>query len=210
MPISPLRRAVAVAAVVAAGAIAGLHGSSASAQSGTVPLPRATVPAANTTCYPPTPGCDTGTGVSSGPTLNLSATTVTRGQTIGATAAGLGGNTPGIFSVASVEQQLAAFTTSAAGTASANITIPTNISLGAHTIFVRGRAANGTSVSASRAINVVAGTAGGGGGTGGGGTGLARTGAVVVPAALVGLALVAGGVALKRSSRRGKSSTSPV
>ena len=197
MPISPLRRAVAAAAVVAAGAAASLHGSPALAQ---------------TPCYPPTPGCVIGgtttTLTAAGPTLNLSFSTVTRGQTISATVAGLGGNTPGIFSVASVEQQLATFTTSAAGTASANITIPTNISLGAHTIFVRGRAANGTSVSASRAINVVSGT---GGGTGGGsGGGLARTGAVVVPAALVGLALVGGGVALKRSSRRGKSSTSPV
>ena len=193
MPISPLRRVVAAAAVGAVGATAGLHGSPASAQ---------------TTCYPPTPGCGaTTTIVPSGPTvtLSLSATNVTRGQTIVATVAGLGGGTSGIFSVASVEQQLATFTTSSAGTASANIRIPTNISLGAHTVFARGRLANGTPVSASRAINVVSGPGGGGGGGGGG---LARTGAVVVPTALVGLALVAGGAALKRSNRRGKSSTS--
>ena len=34
--------------------------------------------------------------------------------------------------------------------------------------------------------------------------GLARTGAVVVPTALIGVGLVAAGVVLKRSSRRGK------
>lgn len=35
---------------------------------------------------------------------------------------------------------------------------------------------------------------------------LARTGAVVIPTALVGVGLVAGGLALKRSGKRGKSS----
>lgn len=37
--------------------------------------------------------------------------------------------------------------------------------------------------------------------------GLARTGAVVVPTALIGIGLVAAGVALKRSSGRGKTTT---
>ena len=54
--------------------------------------------------------------------------------------------------------------------------------------------------------------AGTGTGTGTGassGSSLARTGAYVVPTALVGLGLVAGGVALQRSSRRSQASGEP-
>jgi len=139
-------------------------------------------------------------------TLALSDSEVTPGETI---TASVGGAAPGatiLLSVASVEQQLGSVIASSAGTASRNITIPANISLGAHTVFARGLNSAPAPDVASRPINVVAagtGTTGGGGPRGN----LVRTGAVVVPTALVGLGLVAGGVALKRSSRRGKTST---
>ncbi len=190
MPISPLRRAGA--AVAAVGATAALVGSPASAQ---------------TPNYPPTTGpTTTSTGRVGNLTLALSARVVVRGQTI---TASVGGAAPGLtvlISIASVEQQLGTFTASSAGTASGNITIPTNISLGAHTVFARGPNSTGAADVASQPVTVVAastGTTGGGGGNGK----LARTGAIVVPTALVGLGLVAGGAALKRSSRRGKSSS---
>ncbi len=196
MPISPLRRAGAAAAVAAVGATAALVGSPASAQ---------------TPCYPPSPGCfvTTTSTTTPGPGLSLDlsdATDLLRNQTIQATARGFDPGTSGIFSIASVEQQIGTFTVSAARVGTASVTIPANISLGNHTIFARGTL-NGRSASVSRAVNVVAATTGGGGGGGGGGGSLARTGAIVVPTALVGLGLVAGGAALKRSSRRGKTSS---
>lgn len=191
MSISPLRRAAAAAAVAAVGATAILPGSPASAQA---------------TCYPPTANCVTTTTrpavAPQALTLALSDTTVTRGQTITASVTGFAGGSTVTLSILSVEQQLGTFVVSAGGTGSRNITIPSNISLGAHTIFARGTASNGTAGSVSRAVTVVAVSTGG---VGGGG--LARTGAVVVPAALVGLGLVAGGAALKRSSRRSKTSS---
>ena len=155
----------------------------------------------------------TSTVPATGPTLTLSATVVVRGQTITATVTGFRVGSTGIITIASVEQQVGSFTVGANGTASTSITIPTNISLGGHTVFARGTLPNGQPGSASRAVTVVAvGAVGGTGGGGGGGGGvrsgtLARTGAVVIPTALVGAGLVAGGVALKRSSKRGKTSS---
>ena len=195
MSISAIRRAGAAAAVAAVGATAAFVGSPASAQ---------------TPCYPPTPGCfittTSTTTPGSGLTLALSdSTDLLRGQTIQATATGFDAGTSGTFSIASVEQQIGTFTVSAARVGTSSVTIPANIELGAHTIFARGTL-NGTSASVSRSVNVVAATTTRGGGGGGGGT-LARTGVTVGATALVGLGLVAGGAALKRSSKRGKSST---
>jgi len=187
MPISHLRRTVAAAAV-AAGCLTFL-GAAADAQ----------------TCYPPSDTC-----VPTPPTLTLSATTVTRGQTIGASVTGFKVGTSGILTIASVEQQIGAFTMPASGAATSSITIPAGISLGAHTVFARGTLVDGSAGAASAGVNVVAGgtsVAGESAGESGEGSSLARTGAVVIPVALVGIGLVAGGLALKRTSRRGKASS---
>lgn len=194
---SSLRRAVWAAAAATAGTVA-LTGGPASAQVDP--------------CYPPTPACTSTSSSTSfpAPTLSLSDTTVVRGQTITATVGNFQAGSSGIITIASVEQQIGSFTAGAAGTASTSITIPTGIELGAHTVFARGTALNGAPGTAAQGITVVAGNGdigddGNGSGGSGSGANLARTGAVVIPTALVGMGLVAGGVVLKRSSRRGKS-----
>jgi hypothetical protein len=116
----------------------------------------------------------------------------------------------GIITIASVEQQIGTFTMPATGTTSTQVTIPSNISLGAHTVFARGTALNGQPGSAAQGVTVVAaGTSGTGDGTtsGGGGSTLARTGFALGAVAVVGVGLVAGGMALKRSGRRGRASS---
>jgi len=192
MSISQLRRTAAAAAVI--GGSFTFFGGPAGAQ----------------VCYPPTPSCVTtsSSGVTRGPDLELSATTVERGQTITATVTGFDPGTSGIITIASVEQQIGSFTMPASGAGSSSITIPTNISLGGHTVFARGTV-NGQPGAASEGITVVAEDGGGGSsGTTGtessSGSGFARTGIFVIPTALVGAGLVLGGMALKRSSRRGK------
>ncbi len=156
------------------------------------------------TCYPPTAGCVTTSNPSPiGPTLSLSATTVARGQRIVASIAGFQPGTTGIIVIDST--QIGTFAVPASGVATVTITIPTNISLGAHTISARGTAFGGQPGSASQGITVVAGTNGGTGGTGGGGGSggnLARTGVAVGATTAVGVGLVAGGMAMKRSGRR--------
>lgn len=191
-------RSTAAAAAVGAGSLC-ILGSPASAQ----------------TCYPPSADCVSTTSSSVGtgnPSITLSATTVARGQTVGAVIGGFQGSSSGILTIASVEQQIGSFNMPAAGPATASITIPSNISLGAHTVFARGTALNGQSASASQRVTVVAaGTVLGNGGstsTGSSGGNLARTGAIVIPTAIVGAGLVLGGLALKRSSKRSSSTTS--
>jgi len=159
-------------------------------------------PATAQTCYPPSATCVTTTSTVAvpRPTLKLSITTVVRGQTIGAIVTGFKPGTAGIFTVASVEQQIGSFTASATGTASTSVTIPTDIPLGGHTVFAKGTALDGTAGVASEGITVVA-SQSTGGSTGGR---LARTGIFVVPTALIGVGLVAGGLALRRSSKRGQ------
>jgi hypothetical protein len=162
---------------------------------------------AQTPCYPPTPGCVITTTTAApvaGLTLRLSQTRVTRGQTISAVVGGFKPGTSGIITIASVEQQIGSFTMPLSGTTTTTITIPTNISLGAHTVFARGTAVDGTAASVSQGVTVVA----GGAQVSGDGSTLARTGAFVIPAAVVGLGLVGAGVALKRSGKRNKASTS--
>jgi len=196
---SNLRRALSAAAVAAAGTAAFLSSPAAAQTSPSV------------TCYPPTPGCATTTSFTTTPGSGLTLTLcefpdLRRGQTIPATATGFDPGTGGTFSIASVEQQIGTFTVSGARVGTSPVTIPNNIELGNHTVFARGTL-NGTPASVSRTVNVVARTTGGGGGGGGGGGNLARTGAIVVPTVLIGLGLVAGGAALKRSSRRKASSS---
>lgn len=188
MPISHFRRTVGAAAV-AAGSLVFLA-----------------APVEAQTCYPPTPGCVTTTSslATAGPTLDLSDTSVTRGQQVTATIRGFRAGSSGILTFLSVETQVGTFTMPAAGPATATITIPTSATLGAHTVFAKGTAPNGGAAVASKGATVVAGGTGTGG-TRTGGT-LARTGAVVVPTAVVGAGLVLGGMALKRSGRRGKAS----
>jgi len=193
MPISPLRRAGAAAAVAAVGATAALVGSPASAQ---------------TPCYPPSPGCfitTTSSPDSAVLGLVLSDIVVSPGETITVRATGFAPNTDVTFSIDSVV--LGTFRAGPDGTVSGRITIPLNTSLGAHTIFVRGTGSNGLPGSVSRGITVVAAGTGTNNNNNNNNGKLARTGAIVVPTALVGLGLVAGGAALKRSSRRGKSSS---
>ena len=163
-------------------------------------------PAGAQTCYPPTAGCATTSSTTGGasPSITLSATRVTRGQTVGASIAGFQPGTSGIITIASVEQQIGTFTMPASGAVSTSITIPTSISLGAHTVFARGTL-SGAAASASQGITVVS------GGTNVSGTGstsgLARTGFYLIPVAIVGVGLVAGGLALKRSGKRSKART---
>lgn len=199
MPTSHLRRAAAAAAVGAAGALAFASGPA----------------AAQTPCYPPTPGCATTTSqvTSVLPTLVLSDTTLARCQRISATARAFKPGTSGIFTIASAEQQIGTFTVDASGFGRGSVTVPVGISLGTHTVFARGTSANSGPAAPSQAVTVRDGRCPGTGGTGrtGGTAGgrLARTGVFMVPTAIIGLGLVAGGVALKRSSRRGKASTKP-
>ena len=197
MPISPLRRAGAAAAVAAVGATTALVGSPGSPAS------------AQTPCYPPSPGCfitTTSSPDSAVLGLVLSDIVVSPGETITVRATGFAPNTDVTFSIDSVV--LGTFRAGPDGTVSGRITIPLNTSLGAHTIFVRGTGSNGLPGSVSRGITVVAAGTGTNNNNNNNNNGkLARTGAIVVPTALVGLGLVAGGAALKRSSRRGKSSS---
>ena len=169
-------------------------------------------PAGAQACYPPTPGCVTTTSsvATAVPTLTLSATTVARGQTVGAIITGFRPLCSGILTIASVEQQIGSFTMPASGAATSSITIPTSISLGAHTVFARCTGVDGSAASASQAVTVVAaGTTvdGDGSSNGASGSRLARTGFYLIPVSVIGLGLVAGGVVLKRSSTRRKTST---
>lgn len=165
-------------------------------------------PAAAQDCYPPTAGCATTTtrAATAGPSITLSSTVLFRGQTVGAAVAGFQSGTSGIITIASVEQQIGTFTMPASGAANTTITIPTNISLGAHTVFARGTLA-GAAASASQAVTIVAGGTNVSGNGTGTGSNLARTGAYLIPASIIGLGLVAGGVALKRSSKKSKART---
>jgi alpha-L-fucosidase len=161
-------------------------------------------------CYPPTAACATTTSVAGtpNPTLGLSDTTVVRGQTISATVGNFQAGSSGIITVASVEQQIGSFTMPASGSATVSITIPTSISLGAHTVFARGTTLSGAAGSAARGITVVDGAVSDSGRTisgSGSGSSLARTGFFLVPVTAVGVGLVAGGLALKRSGRRKRS-----
>jgi len=187
MPTSPIR-SIAAAAAVAVGSFTFLM-----------------APAGAQACYPPTAGCVTvGSVVTTGPTLTLATLIVTRGQRVSVTVTGFRAGTTGIFTIKSVEQQIGSFKMPASGGAKTSITIPTDISLGDHTVFARGTGLNGAPDSASQAVVVVAATGSGSGSNGGT---LARTGMVVVPTALVGVGLVLGGLALKRSGKRGKASS---
>lgn len=193
MPISSVYRTV-IAAAVAVGLLT-FFGASAGAQ----------------TCYPPTPGCVTTTSTppTTAPTLSLSATRVVRGQRIAATVGGFQPGTSGIITIGAVERQIGTFTMPAnGGPATVTITIPTDIALGGHTVFARGTAIGGQVGTASQGITVVAaGTPGTGTTSGGGGGTLARTGATIGLVAVVGVGLVVGGMALKRSGRRGRASS---
>jgi hypothetical protein len=189
MPTSSVYR-TAAAAAVAVGSLT-FFGASAGAQ----------------TCYPPTPGCLTTTSSTptTRPALSLSATTVVRGQRIVATVSGFQPSTSGIITIASVEQQIGAFTMPASGPTSTTVTIPATISLGTHTVFARGTAIGGQPGSASQGVIVVAsGTPGFGTTSGGGGGTLARTGVALGAVTIVGAGLVLGGMALKRSGKRGR------
>lgn len=165
-------------------------------------------PAAAQECYPPTAGCATTTtrAATTGPSITLSSTILVRGQRVGAAIAGFQSGTSGIITIASVEQQIGTFTMPASGAANTTITVPTNISLGAHTVFARGTVA-GAAASASQAVTIVAGGTNVGGTGTGTGSNLARTGVYLIPASIIGLGLVAGGVALKRSGKKSKART---
>lgn len=166
-------------------------------------------PAGAQDCYPPSAGCVTTTSSAPGatPSIRLSDTTVTRGQTVSATIGGFKPGTSGIVTIASVEQQVGAFTMPAtSASTTTTITIPTNISLGAHTVFARGTTANGAAGSASQGVTVIGGGTGTAG-TGSGGSTLARTGVYLVPASIIGLGLVGAGAVLKRRGRRVKMTT---
>lgn len=173
-------------------------------------------PASAQECYPPSDGCTTTTSTPNGAVLSatLSDTTVplcpaATERTIDVSIAGFKSGSSGIVTIASVEQQIGTFTVPVSGGTTTSVTIPSTISLGSHTVFVRGTTPSGVAGTASQGITVLPCSTSGGGGGGRGGTGstLARTGFYLVPACVIGLGLVAGGVALKRSGKRSKART---
>lgn len=177
-----------------------------------------TSPASAQECYPPSAGCTTTTSTPNGAVLSatLSDSTVplcpaAAERTIDVSIAGFKSGTSGIVTIASVEQQIGTFTVPVTGATTTSVIIPSTISLGAHTVFVRGTTPSGVAGSASQGITVLPCSTSGGGGGGGvrsaTGSTLARTGFYLVPACVIGLGLVAGGVALKRSGKRSKART---
>lgn len=135
------------------------------------------------------------------PTLSISDSTVTRGQTITANVSGFQPGTSGVMTIASsVVRPLGSATVDGSGEFSLAVTIPTDISLGAHTITATGTGANGLPASASAAVTVVGPEGGGVGATGP----LPRTGAASIApltAAGVGLVLI-GAIAIATVRRR--------
>jgi hypothetical protein len=130
--------------------------------------------------------------------IALSDTTLVPGQTFTITA---GVFLPGSTVTAtflSDPVNLGSAVADAVGTASLQATVPSDATLGAHTVQVDGESADGP-LSLSASVTIVA--AGGGAGAGGGG--LARTGDdSSIPLARVAAVLVAGGGALVFAARR--------
>jgi hypothetical protein len=114
--------------------------------------------------------------------LTLSDTTVVPGQTITATGTLTPGATSVSFAFHSEEDDLGSTTPDAAGNHSASLTIPTNATLGSHTIT----ATDNLGAQASAGVTVVA--AGGGAGAAGAGGGAAGAG-------VAGAGAVGGGAA---------------
>jgi len=155
--------------------------------------------------------------------VSVSDETLVPGQTITSTITGFEPDTAADMTIASQEQTLATVTIDASGQATAQLTIPTNIELGVHTIRARGFGEDdGLPLVLSQEVTVSAASAAGGttgsgssesgssesgsSGTSSSGTtgSFARTGGTVLPPLVAGVGLVAVGVALRRSVRRRK------
>ena len=135
--------------------------------------------------------------------LTVSDTTPTPGQTIDIVAQTFVAGSAVTVTLNSEPVLLGTATADPAGVASLSATIPANTPLGAHTIVAQGTASDGTPLTLTVSINVVA--ADGAGGTGGGA--LPRTGDdSSLPLARIGLTLAAiGGVVTAVAAKRRKS-----
>jgi LPXTG-motif cell wall-anchored protein len=137
--------------------------------------------------------------------LSLSDTTVVPGQTITVTGAVTPGATSVTFTFFSVAQDLGSATPDADGNVSTSLTIPTDATLGDHTIT----ATDSTGLEVSADVTVVSADGAGAGAPGAAGAAgaLPRTGSDSLPLLPVGAGLVAvGGVILLVTRRRLKAS----
>jgi len=134
--------------------------------------------------------------------LTVSDTTPTPGQTIDIEARTFVAGSAVSVTLNSDPVLLGTPTSDPSGVARLSATIPANTALGAHTIVATGTASDGTPLTLTVSINVVA--ADGSGGSGGGG--LPRTGDdTSLPLARIGLALAAaGGVITAVAAKRRK------
>jgi len=145
--------------------------------------------------------------------FELSQDTVTRSQTITGTITGYEPGTLTEFTILSQERTLTTVTVDDQGQATVQLTIPSDIELGAHIIRAKGTGdEDGLPLVLSEDVTVVAATSAGvttesanGGTTTEGG--FARTGATILPPLAAGVGLVALGVTLRRSARRRKVAT---
>jgi hypothetical protein len=134
--------------------------------------------------------------------LTVSDTTPTPGQTIDITARTFVAGSTVTVTLNSEPVLLGSPTSDPSGVARLSATIPASTPLGAHTIVAQGTASDGTPLTLTASINVVA-AGGSGSGTGGG---LPRTGDdTSLPLARIGLALAAaGGVITAVAAKRRK------
>ena len=136
--------------------------------------------------------------------ITCTPTTVSPGQTISCSGTVTAGATTVSFTFFSVAQSVGSVTPAADGSFTAPVTIPTNATVGAHTLV----ATDNTGLEVSTALTVVGqGAAGAGAGAGTTGGGLPRTGDdTSIPLARIAALLVAGGGAALFFARRRRSS----
>jgi len=151
--------------------------------------------------------------------FELSEDRVSRGETITGTITGYEPGTDTEFTIASQERTLTTVTVDDQGQATVQLTIPSDIELGAHTVFAKGFGEDdGLALVLSEDVTVLAASAAGGttesgssgsssSGTSGTSGSFARTGGTILPPLAAGVGLVAIGVALRRSVKRRKVAT---
>lgn len=136
--------------------------------------------------YPPSTG-----------SLTLSATTVGPGGSLTASGSGCAPGATVALTIASTSQALGSAVANGSGAFSASVTIPSDISLGAHTIKAVCTAADGGELTLSASITAASGSSSAGG--------TAGTGTETWPVVLAGVGLVLVGVVLVVTVRRRRS-----
>jgi hypothetical protein len=148
-------------------------------------------------------------GYASTPSCSVSPSSVAPGGTVTVVASGFLPGSTVTFEIERVRSSRAPVgqaTANEAGTATAEITVPSSFPPGSYSVTCRGLDAEGAAVEVVSIVRVVDGTAGGGDDDGTGGDDLARTGSNTGALARIAVLLVAGGAALllfgrKRSQR---------